>query len=107
MSLTPTTAPAPAPTAVPSVTPASLLAAVWDAVPLPVLLEAADAELVEATLPGDGVFGYAVERRDGHVVLTMPAGRSDWERDTVARDLLARMRRVPLPGQRETVLAGV
>jgi hypothetical protein len=36
-----------------------------------------------------GFFGALVERRDGTLILSMPPGRSAFERDTTARMLLA------------------
>jgi hypothetical protein len=57
--------------------------------PLPQLLNALDVELVDSSITDVGFFGALVERRDGSRVLSMPAGRSPFERDTAARMLLA------------------
>ncbi len=99
-----------------STSPLSLLANLWSSVPLDFLLAAADAEVQEVT-PEDMVdedgpvidwekfMGYGATRRGGHVALVMPAGRPLAERDSIARDLLARMRGVSLPGQRPALVA--
>ena len=57
--------------------------------PLPRLLAELDVELVESSITDAGFFGALVERRDGTRVLSMPTGRSAFERDTAARMLLA------------------
>lgn len=57
--------------------------------PLPQLLAAFDVELVESSITDATFFGALVERRDGGRILSMPAGRSAFERDTAARMLLA------------------
>jgi hypothetical protein len=57
--------------------------------PLPDLLNAFDVELVDSSISDAGFFGALVERRDGPRVLSMPVGRSAFERDTAARMLLA------------------
>jgi len=57
--------------------------------PLPRLLAELDVELVESSITDAGFFGALVERRDGSRVLSMPVGRSAFERDTAARMLLA------------------
>lgn len=57
--------------------------------PLPELLNALDVELVDSSITDAGFFGALVERRDGTRVLSMPVGRSEFERDTAARMLLA------------------
>jgi hypothetical protein len=56
--------------------------------PLPQLLNALDVELVDSSITDAGFFGALVERRDGSRVLSMPVGRSVFERDTAARMLL-------------------
>ncbi|MFE2486007.1 hypothetical protein ACFXGR_22455 [Streptomyces mirabilis] len=66
-----------------SVTPTRLLDA-----PLPQLLDELDVLLVDSSITDRGFFGAVVERRDGQLILAMPAGRSTFERDTVARMLL-------------------
>lgn len=71
----------------------------WDA-PLPVLLAECDAELVDPGIPDSEFFGAVVRRQDGHILLAMPAGRPEWEHDTVARGLLGNILGVdtaPLP----------
>ncbi|MET8080048.1 hypothetical protein [Streptomyces sp. NPDC005303] len=58
-------------------------------VPLADLLAAHGVELVESSITDATFFGAFVERRDGGRILSMPAGRSAFERDTAARMLLA------------------
>ena len=99
MSLTATPSPIPAPTP-PSA--AALLAAVWDSVPLDVLLEAAGARVLDADIADDWFMGTAIQRKDGPLYLLMPPGRPEVERDTIVRDLMARMLGVQLPGQAPT-----
>jgi hypothetical protein len=57
--------------------------------PLPQLLAELDVELVDSSIADAGFFGALVECRDGSRVLSMPVGRSAFERDTAARMLLA------------------
>ncbi|MFE0353621.1 hypothetical protein ACFW2I_09015 [Streptomyces nigra] len=57
--------------------------------PLPDLLAALDVEIVESSIEDAGFFGAFVEARDGSRLLSMPSGRSAFERDTAARMLLA------------------
>lgn len=57
--------------------------------PLPQLLAVFGVELVDSTITDRTYFGAFVEHRDGSRVLSMPPGRSVFERDTVARMLLA------------------
>ncbi|MET9909727.1 hypothetical protein ABZZ74_23480 [Streptomyces sp. NPDC006476] len=57
--------------------------------PLVDLLAAHDVELVDSSITDATFFGAYVERRDGSRVLSMPVGRSSFERDTAARMLLA------------------
>lgn len=57
--------------------------------PLPQLLVELDVELVDSSITDRTFFGAYVERRDGSRILSMPRGRSAFERDTVARMLLA------------------
>jgi hypothetical protein len=66
-----------------SVTPTRLLDT-----PLPQLLDELDVLLVDSSITDAGFFGAVVERRDGQLILAMPVGRSDFERDTTARMLL-------------------
>ena len=57
--------------------------------PLPQLLERLDIELVDSSITDRTFYGALLERRDGTRVLSMPVGRSGYERDTAARMLLA------------------
>lgn len=57
--------------------------------PLPQLLAEFGVELVDSSITDRTFFGAFVERRDGSRVLSMPPGRSVFERDTAARMLLA------------------
>ncbi|MFE7899205.1 hypothetical protein ACFU3E_17080 [Streptomyces sp. NPDC057424] len=57
--------------------------------PLADLLNAFDVELVDSSITDATFFGALVERRDGSRLLSMPPGRSAFERDTAARMLLA------------------
>lgn len=57
--------------------------------PLPHLLAEHGVELTESSITDPTFFGCYVELRDGHRILAMPVGRSDFEHDTVARMLLA------------------
>lgn len=65
-------------------TPVDILGA-----PLPQLLAELGVELVDSAITDAGFFGALVERRDGSRLLSMPVGRSAFERDTAARMLLA------------------
>ena len=57
--------------------------------PLADVLAANRVELVDSSLTDATFFGALVERRDGTRILSMPPGRSAFERDTAARMLLA------------------
>lgn len=57
--------------------------------PLPRLLAECRVEIVDSSITDHTFFGAFVERRDGTRVLSMPVGRSAFERDTAARMLLA------------------
>ena len=57
--------------------------------PLDELLVELDVELVYSSITDATFFGAFVEARDGSRVLSMPPGRSTFERDTAARMLLA------------------
>lgn len=57
--------------------------------PLPQLLSELGVELVDSAISDPTFFGSFIERRDGSRVLSMPVGRSAFERDTAARMLLA------------------
>lgn len=72
--------------------------------PLPDLLNAFAVELVDSSISDAGFFGALVERRDGSRLLSMPVGRSAFERDTAARMLLAEglgLDAPPVPAQLE------
>ena len=58
--------------------------------PLPQLLAELGAALVESSITDAAFYGAVVQRRDGQLILSMPVGRSAFERDTVARMLLGR-----------------
>lgn len=57
--------------------------------PLADLLAENRVELVDSSITDRAFFGVFVERRDGSRILSMPPGRSAFERDTAARMLLA------------------
>ncbi|MET9150026.1 hypothetical protein ABZX82_01905 [Streptomyces griseoflavus] len=57
--------------------------------PLRQLLDELDVELVDSEITDPGFFGAFVVLQDGSRVLSMPGGRSEFERDTAARMLLA------------------
>lgn len=57
--------------------------------PLPQLLHAYRVELTDTCTTDRMFLGNFVEHQDGSRVLSMPVGRSAFERDTVARILLA------------------
>lgn len=57
--------------------------------PLPQLLGELGVELHESSITDAGFYGAVVVLRDGQMVLSMPGGRSAFQRDTVARMLLA------------------
>ncbi|MFE9736136.1 hypothetical protein ACFYO9_37420 [Streptomyces sp. NPDC005863] len=57
--------------------------------PLPELLSEYGVELVSSSITDAGFFGAFVELKDGSRILSMPTGRSGFERDTVARMLLS------------------
>jgi len=79
-----------------SVTPVLSPARVLDA-PLPDLLAELDVEIVPSSITDADFFGAVVQRKSGEVYLSMPAGRSELEHDTVARYLLAQVFDVDLP----------
>jgi hypothetical protein len=79
-------------TATPIVSPDHLLDA-----PLDALLAETGVEIVNSTITDAGFFGAVVQRKSGQLLLTMPAGRSELEHDTVARYLLAQVFDVDLP----------
>ena len=57
--------------------------------PLAELLDELGVELVDSPVTDAGYFGAFVEHCDGSRALSMPPGRSVFERDTAARMLLA------------------
>lgn len=57
--------------------------------PLPQLLADFGVDLVDSSITDATFFGAYVELRDGSRLLSMPVGRSAFERDTAARMLLA------------------
>lgn len=57
--------------------------------PLSQLLAECRVEIVDSSITDATFFGAYVERRDGTRMLSMPVGRSGFERDTAARMLLA------------------
>ena len=57
--------------------------------PLPQLLAENRVELIDSSITDCTFFGAYIEHRDGSRVLSMPPGRSTFERDTAARWLLA------------------
>ncbi|MFD3532065.1 hypothetical protein [Streptomyces sp. NPDC058664] len=59
--------------------------------PLPELLAESGAEIIDSSIRDAGFFGAAVQNRDGRISLHLPAGRSDRERDTMARALVGRL----------------
>lgn len=73
--------------------------------PLDQLLADADAEIVQHRFDEPKVLAYAVERTDGHIAIVVDSRLHDWQQETIARDLLARMRGVTLPGQRPALVA--
>lgn len=79
--------------AVPATTPSvdHLLGA-----PLPRLLTEHNAQIVEITSVDDyRFFGQLFQKRNGDVLLAMPAGRDDLERDCTVRMLLAHLNGLP------------
>ena len=65
--------------------------------PLSDLLAAHRVEIVESSIAEAGFYGAYVETRDGSRLLSMPSGRSAFERDTAARMLLAEGLRLDAP----------
>ena len=57
--------------------------------PLPQLLDELGVLLVDSSITDSGFVGAVVQRRDGQLILSMPVGRPEVERDTAARMLLA------------------
>ncbi|MFD5798634.1 hypothetical protein ACFWIO_34910 [Streptomyces diastatochromogenes] len=65
--------------------------------PLGDLLAETGVEVVDSPVTDAGFFGAVVQRKSGELLLSMPAGRSELEHDTVARYLLAQVFDVDLP----------
>ncbi|MFE4408368.1 hypothetical protein [Streptomyces sp. NPDC056821] len=65
--------------------------------PLQRLADELHVTLVDSSITDPTFFGACIERRDGSRVLSMPAGRSELEHDTVARYLLAQAFGVKVP----------
>jgi hypothetical protein len=65
--------------------------------PLPQLLAELDVEVVDSSITDRTFFGAAVQHGNGELLLAMPTGRSELERDTVARYLLAQIFDIDLP----------
>lgn len=65
--------------------------------PLPVLMNELGVTLLDSPITDADFFGAVVERKTGELLLTMPAGRSELEHDTVARYLLAQALGVDVP----------
>ncbi|MFJ6729417.1 hypothetical protein ACIQPQ_31395 [Streptomyces sp. NPDC091281] len=66
--------------------------------PLAELLAGLEVELFVSSIADRSFFGAVVERVDGELALALPEGRPEFERDTVARYLLAQAFGVDLPG---------
>lgn len=65
--------------------------------PLSQLLAEHNAEIVEITCVNDyRFFGWLVQKESGRVLLCMPAGRTEVERDCTVRMLLAHLDGLPL-----------
>lgn len=75
-----------------SVTPEAILDT-----PLPDLLNGLRVEIFDSSIDDRTFFGAVVQRKNGDLLLSMPAGRSELEHDTVARYLLAQAFDVDLP----------
>lgn len=73
-------------TAIPRSTPSAGF--VMDA-PLPVLIDELGVTLIDSSISDREFFGAVVRLKTGELLLTMPAGRTGLEHDTVARSLLA------------------
>jgi hypothetical protein len=65
--------------------------------PLHQLLAKHGVKLVDSPITDATFFGAFVERWDGSRILSMPASRSEFERDTAARMLLAEGLRLDAP----------
>lgn len=65
--------------------------------PLPQLLAETNVELFESSIADAEFFGAVIQRKSGEIVLSLPAGRSKLEHDTMARYLLAQVFDVDMP----------
>ncbi|MGW8060996.1 hypothetical protein ACVV2G_01665 [Streptomyces ziwulingensis] len=65
--------------------------------PLPVLINELGVTLLDVGIEDAGFFGAVVQRKTGELLLTLPAGRSELEHDTMARYLLAQVLGVDVP----------
>jgi hypothetical protein len=52
------------------------------------LLSEAGVQILDSSIADRAFFGAVVQRKDGQLLLAMPSGRSEFERDTTARMLL-------------------
>lgn len=64
--------------------------------PLPQVLAALGAEVVDSSITDPGFFGALTQRGDGRLVLSLPPGRDTAEREAVARALLGDVLGLPL-----------
>lgn len=64
--------------------------------PLPELLAEVGAEIVDVPVDEDAFLGEAVQPRSGLTKFYMPAGRTAFERDTVARILVGKLVGAPM-----------
>lgn len=86
-------------------TPVNLTASRILSAPLPELLVEAGAQLVDSSIPDEKFLGAVVQRGDGSLLLSMPAGRDSVERSVIARGLIANALGVdlaPFPSPLET-----
>lgn len=87
--------PAPSNTHATSTTPPSV-DRLLDA-PLDELLAGLGVDVYDSKIPDRTFFGAVGRRESGQLFLALPPGRSDFERDTTARYLLAKAFNVALP----------
>lgn len=64
--------------------------------PLPELLAAANAEIVDTSVTDDTFFGEVLKPRVGTSLVVLPQGRSAGERDTMTRYLVGRLLGTPM-----------
>ncbi len=65
--------------------------------PLPVLINELGVTLLDSSITDAEFFGAVVQRKSGELVLTLPRDRSEFQRDTIARYLLAQALGVKVP----------